>query len=162
MSRRSSKPSNVVPISLADELDELMSSESIKPNLAFLGLSPEGATETTTNPVAPDVHQDRPSSAQPRLVVRSEATAATRTEKSGSTPHITAPVADADADVERDNVQGRSGTPATDAVITDDAGSVATNKVAGLSWITAPAAYTFQGLQEHSEAPASDAVKSDP
>jgi hypothetical protein len=38
MSRRS-KQSNVVPINIADELDDLLSAEAIKPNLAFLGLS---------------------------------------------------------------------------------------------------------------------------
>src|SRR5271156_4174427 len=38
MSRRS-KQSSVVPISIADELDDLLSGEAIKPNIAFLGLS---------------------------------------------------------------------------------------------------------------------------
>lgn len=75
MSRQSHKQSNVVPISVADELDELMSSESIKPNIAFLGLGPVTPTETSSIADAPFRLADGESSIPPRLVSRFETSA---------------------------------------------------------------------------------------
>lgn len=71
MSRRSNKQSNVVPISLAAELDELMSSESIKPNIAFLGLEVETpAVKASDVAVSTSAVADVPN--QPRLVPRTD------------------------------------------------------------------------------------------
>lgn len=75
MSRRSHKQSNVVPINLADELDELMSSESIKPNIAFLGLAAEPSTETVSNSEFSSRPADPDSGIQPRLVAKFESVA---------------------------------------------------------------------------------------
>ena len=86
MSRRSNKQSKVVPISLADELDELMSSESIKPNIAFLGLAPEPSSEAPPTPEIPASVPIPEANAQPRLVLRSGSYALPEIRERSSAP----------------------------------------------------------------------------
>lgn len=84
MSRRSSKQSNVVPISPSDELDDLMSSESIKPNLSFLGLDETEGRERES---------DHANNHQPRLIVRSPTGAVNGESEAPPSSPIKAPVA---------------------------------------------------------------------
>lgn len=109
MPRRSNKQSNVVPFSASDELDDLMSSESIKPNIAFLGLSAEPTTGATATSNASVVALAEETTSQPRLVHRLELNSSHLPEKPQQT--TSTPVADMSASI-------TSSSPAPDAVKT--------------------------------------------